>query len=95
VGEVYQARDTKLDRDAALEVLLEAFTSDPDSQGTNGAAETATTRASATELAAVLDSRIPALLEDTGVSGLAVAIVEGDDLEYLKEQKKDVTRIAA
>ena len=30
VGEVYQARDTKLDRDVALKVLPEAFTSDPD-----------------------------------------------------------------
>ena len=30
VGEVHQARDTKLDRDVALKVLPEAFTSDPD-----------------------------------------------------------------
>ena len=30
MGEVWQARDTKLDRDAALKVLPEAFTSDPD-----------------------------------------------------------------
>ena len=29
-GEVYQARDTKLDRDVALKVLPEAFTSDLD-----------------------------------------------------------------
>ena len=29
-GEVWQARDTKLDRDVALKVLPEAFTSDPD-----------------------------------------------------------------
>ena len=27
---MYQARDTKLDRDVALKVLREAFTSDPD-----------------------------------------------------------------
>ena len=30
MGEVYQARDTTLDRDVALRMLPEAFTSDPD-----------------------------------------------------------------
>ena len=30
MDEVYRARDTKLDRDVALKVLPEAFTSDPD-----------------------------------------------------------------
>ena len=38
--EVYRTRDTKLDRDVALEVLPEAFTSDPVFASRHGASET-------------------------------------------------------
>ena len=36
MGEVWQARDTTLDRDVALKVLPEAFTSDPDRLALDG-----------------------------------------------------------
>ena len=38
MGEVYRARDTKLDRDVALKILPEAFAADPDLLSRGGAA---------------------------------------------------------
>ena len=34
MGEVYRARDTKLDRDVVLKVLPQAFTADPETSWT-------------------------------------------------------------
>ena len=39
MGEVYRARDTKLDQDMALKVLPQAFTDDPDRPATDGAVD--------------------------------------------------------
>jgi serine/threonine protein kinase len=75
MGEVYRARDTKLNRDVALKVLPESFASDPD--------RLARFQREAQVLASLNHSNIAHIhgLEDSGgVRALVMEFVEGEDL---------------
>jgi eukaryotic-like serine/threonine-protein kinase len=75
MGEVYRARDTKLNRDVALKILPDAFASDPDRL-------TRFTREAQT-LAALNHPNIAhiyGLEESGGVRALVMELVEGEDL---------------
>ncbi len=75
MGEVYQARDTKLDRDVALKVLPEAFTSDPDRLARFGR--------EAKVLASLNHPNIGSIYgleEAEGVKALVLELVEGPTL---------------
>src|SRR5215211_7059859 len=75
MGEVYRARDTKLNRDVALKVLPDAFANDPQ--------RVARFTREAQTLAALNHSNIAHIhgLEESGhVRALAMELVEGEDL---------------
>ena len=75
MGEVWQARDTKLDRDVALKVLPEAFTSDPD--------RLARFEREAKVLASLNHPNIGSIYgleESEGVRALVLELVEGPTL---------------
>ena len=75
MGEVYKARDTRLDRDAAIKILPEAFASDGD--------RVARFQREAKTLAALNHPNIAQIfgLEQTGdVHALAMELVAGEDL---------------
>jgi serine/threonine protein kinase len=75
MGEVYRARDTKLDRDVAIKVLPEAFAADPD--------RIARFQREARTLASLNHPNIAIIhgLEQAGdVHALVMELVEGDDL---------------
>ena len=75
MGEVYRARDTKLNRDVALKVLPDSFASDPD--------RLARFTREAQTLASLNHPQIAAIygIEDTGgVRALVMELVEGEDL---------------
>ncbi len=75
MGEVYQARDTTLDRDVALKVLPEAFTADPD--------RLARFRREAKVLASLNHPNIGAIygLESSGgIQALVLELIEGPTL---------------
>ena len=75
MGEVYRARDTKLNRDVALKILPEAFASDPD--------RLARFTREAQTLASLNHPNIAAIygIEESGdVRALVMELVEGEDL---------------
>ena len=75
MGEVYRARDTKLDRDVALKVLPEAFTQDPD--------RLARFEREAKVLASLNHPNIAAIYgleEADGIRALVLELVEGPTL---------------
>jgi Tol biopolymer transport system component len=75
MGEVYRARDTKLNRDVAIKVLLPAVASDPD--------RLARFSREAQVLASLNHpniAHIHGLEESSGVTALVMELVEGEDL---------------
>jgi serine/threonine protein kinase len=75
MGEVYRARDTKLNRDVALKVLPDLFASDPD--------RLARFTREAQTLASLNHpniAHIHGLEESGGVRALVMELVEGEDL---------------
>ncbi len=75
MGEVYRARDTRLNRDVALKILPDAFATDPD--------RLARFQREATTLASLNHpniAHIHGLEESNGVRALVMELVEGEDL---------------
>jgi serine/threonine protein kinase len=75
MGQVFRARDTKLDRDVALKILPEAFAHDAD--------RLARFTREAKTLASLNHPRIAAIYgleESNGVTALVMELLEGDDL---------------
>ena len=75
MGEVYRARDTKLNRDVALKVLLPSVANDPD--------RLARFSREAQVLASLNHPNIAAIYgieETSGVTALVMELVEGEDL---------------
>src|SRR5215471_3057682 len=75
MGQVYRARDTKLDRDVALKVLPDSFVHDPD--------RLARFQREAKVLASLNHpniAHIHGLEESNGVRALVMELVEGEDL---------------
>src|SRR5467141_1994905 len=75
MGEVYRARDTKLDRDVAIKILPDAFATDPERM--------ARFEREATTLASLNHPNIGAIYaveKSSGLHALVMELVEGDDL---------------
>jgi serine/threonine protein kinase len=75
MGQVYRARDTRLNRDVAVKVLPDSFASDPD--------RLARFTREAKTLAALNHPNIAAIYgleESGGITALVMELVEGEDL---------------
>jgi TolB-like protein/tRNA A-37 threonylcarbamoyl transferase component Bud32/Flp pilus assembly protein TadD len=86
MGEVYRARDTKLERDVALKILPEAFAQDPD--------RLARFQREARVLASLNHPNIAQIfgLEDTTATrALAMELVQGDTLDALIRRSRTAT----
>jgi eukaryotic-like serine/threonine-protein kinase len=78
MGQVFRARDTKLDRDVAIKILPEVFAQDAD--------RLARFRREAKTLASLNHLNIAALYgleESGGTTALVMELVDGDDLSQL------------
>ena len=87
MGEVYRARDTKLNRDVAIKVLPDAFATDPD--------RLARFQREAQVLASLNHPNIAAIygLEDSdGLHALVMELVEGPTLADRIAQRPDSPR---
>src|ERR1700738_1441915 len=75
MGEVYQARDTRLERDVAIKILPQAFVSDPE--------RIARFQREAKTLASLNHPNIGGIYgldESGGLTALVMELVEGEDL---------------
>src|SRR5467141_1877112 len=75
MGEVYRARDTKLDRDVAIKILPDAFAADPE--------RLARFEREAKTLASLNHPNIAAIYaveKSAGLHALVMELVDGDDL---------------
>jgi eukaryotic-like serine/threonine-protein kinase len=87
MGEVYRARDTKLNRDVALKILPDAFASDPD--------RLARFTREAQTLASLNHQNIAHIhgLEESGeMRALVIELVEGEDLAQRTHAAPSVQR---
>jgi len=88
MGEVYRARDTKLDRDVALKVLPELFAADPDRLARFEREAKTLASLNHPNIAHVYDAGRLRISDDSAnqgqeVSCLVMELVEGDDLSAL------------
>ncbi|MBY0493120.1 MAG: protein kinase [Cyanobacteria bacterium] len=85
MGEVYRARDTKLNRDVAIKVLLPAVANDPD--------RLARFSREAQVLASLNHPNIAHIYgveEANGVTALVMELVEGEDLSQRVSRKRSI-----